>query len=192
MSENVDMKKHILGVLAVILFLMEMLYTSRPTVEAVSEEKQTVVTIYSSKMPNLELPKEKPVTFPSIIEIEVKQEENKVSEEDIRLIALMTMTEAESEPEVGQRLVIDSVLNRVDDPHFPDTIHNVIWQPHQYCGMESPRIDQCWVKEELVQLVREELKNRTNYDVVFFRTQRYSDYGVPMFQVGAHYFSSYN
>lgn len=29
------------------------------------------------------------------------------------------MAEAEGEPEEGQRLVIDTILNRVDDPCFP-------------------------------------------------------------------------
>lgn len=122
-----------------------------------------------------------PVTF--------EPEELSASEEDVMLLALLTMAEAEGEPEEGKRLVIDSVLNRMDSPWFPDTIYEVVWQPYQYSGMKSPRIDQCWVKEELV---REELKHRTNYDVIFFRTKRYSSYGVPMFQVGAHYFSSYD
>lgn len=117
---------------------------------------------------------------------------NIVSDADIELIALLTMAEAEGECEEGQRLVIDTVLNRVDNPHFPDNIYDVVYQKNQYCGMQPPRIDRCWVKDELVQLVREELENRTDYDVIFFRTERYSDYGVPMFQIEHHYFSSYD
>ena len=58
--------------------------------------------------------------------------------------------------------------------------------------MQPPRIELCWVKDEFIQLVCEELENRTDYDVIFFRTERYSDYGVPMFQVEHHYFSSYD
>lgn len=54
--------------------------------------------------------------------------------EEIELLALCTMAEAEGECEQGQRLVIDSVLNRVDDPHFPNTISEVIWQKNQYAG----------------------------------------------------------
>ncbi len=115
-----------------------------------------------------------------------------VSDTDIELIALLTMAEAEGECEEGQRLVIDTVLNRVDSPHFPDNIYDVVYQKNQYCGMQPPRIDRCWVKDELVQLVREELENRTDYDVIFFRTERYSDYGIPMFQIEHHYFSSYD
>lgn len=132
-----------------------------------------------------------PATFTTVMEPS-PAEESPVSEADIALIALLTMAEAEGECEEGQRLVIDTVLNRVDDPHFPDNIYDVVYQKNQYCGMQPPRIDRCWVKDELVQLVREELENRTDYDVIFFRTERYSDYGVPMFQVQHHYFSSYD
>ena len=113
-------------------------------------------------------------------------------QEEIELIALCVMAEAEGECEYGQRLVIDVILNRVDDPHFPDTIYDVIYQKNQFSGMYGDRITRCYVKDELVQLVREELENRTDYDVVFFRTGHYHSYGVPMFQVGAHYFSSYD
>ena len=45
---------------------------------------------------------------------------------------------------------------------------------------------------EEIKIVEEELENRTDYDVVFFNAGHYSDYGVPMFQVGNHYFSSYD
>ncbi len=117
--------------------------------------------------------------------------ENKVSDEDIELLALLTMAEAESECEEGQRLVIDSVLNRVDNCHFPDSIRDVVYQPHQYASMWNGRAERCQVTEELVRLVKEELADRTNHDVVFFRTERYSDYGIPLFQVQNHYFSAY-
>ena len=114
------------------------------------------------------------------------------TQEEIELIALCVMAEAEGECEYGQRLVIDVILNRVDDPHFSDTIYDVIYQKNQFSGMYGDRITRCYVKDELVQLIREELENRTDYDVVFFRTGHYHSYGVPMFQVGAHYFSSYD
>lgn len=102
-----------------------------------------------------------------------------VSNEEVELLALLTMAEAEGECEEEQRLVIDTVLNRIDDPHFPDNIYDVVYQRNQYAGMQEPRITRCYVKDELVQLVREELENRTNY-------------GVPMFQIDHHYFSSYD
>lgn len=118
--------------------------------------------------------------------------ETTLTEDEIALIALCAMTEAEGECEHGQRLVIDVILNRVDDPHFPDTVYDVIYQKNQFSGMYGERVKRCYVKDELVQLVREELMSRTDHEVVFFRTGHYHSYGVPMFQVGAHYFSSYD
>ena len=55
----------------------------------------------------------------------------------------------------------------------------MIYQKNQFVGMYGERIERCYVKEELVQLVREELENRTNSEVVFFRTSHYHSYGVP-------------
>ena len=46
--------------------------------------------------------------------MEVSPEEDRIaSEEDIELIALVTMAEAEGEPEEGKRLVIDTILNSI-------------------------------------------------------------------------------
>lgn len=136
--------------------------------------------------------KEVVVTPPPVVETSPPEEVFPLTQEEIELIALVTMAEAEGECEYGQRLVIDTILNRVDDPHFPDTVREVVYQKNQFSSMWNGRVDRCYVKEELVDLVKEELRNRTNYDVVFFRTERYSDYGVPMFQVEHHYFSSYD
>lgn len=126
-------------------------------------------------------------------EIAVIEESYSISEEDIRLIALVTMAEAEGESELGKRLVIDTILNRVDsdNPYYPDTVHDVIYQKHQFEAVWNGRIDRCYVMDDIVQLVKEELQSRTNYDVMFFRTLHYSEYGIPMFQEGNHYFSSY-
>jgi len=109
--------------------------------------------------------------------------------EDIELIALVTMAEAEAEPELGKRLVIDTILNRVDSPRFPDTVDGVIYAPRQFSSMWNGRVDRCYVREDICVLVEEELRERTNSDCVFFRAGHYGD-GTPMFQVGNHYFSS--
>lgn len=112
-----------------------------------------------------------------------------LTDDEVELLALLTMAEAEGEPEYGQRLVIDSVLNRMDSERFPDSVHDVVYQKNQYSSMTGGRAARCFVKEELRELVRSELKERTDYDVVFFRTGHYHPYGTPLFRVGAHYFS---
>lgn len=112
-------------------------------------------------------------------------------DEDIDLIALVTMAEAENQCDEGKRLVIDTILNRVDSSYFPNTVHEVIYQKSQFSSMWNGRVDRCVVKEDIRKLVLEELESRMNYDVMFFNAGDYSKYGVPKFKVGDHYFSSY-
>lgn len=127
-------------------------------------------------------------TVSAVIEIE---DETILSDEEVELIALVTMAEAEGECEEGKRLVIDTILNRVDSEYFPNTVYEVIYQPSQFSSMWNGRIDRCEVREDICQLVREEAKVRVNYEVMFFTAGNYGKYGVPMFQVENHYFSSY-
>lgn len=120
--------------------------------------------------------------------IEESNEEELLSQEEIELIALVTMAEAEGEPEEGKRLVIDTILNRMDSNRFPDTVTEVIYQPNQFEAIWNGRVDRCYVMDEICQLVREELENRTNHEVLFFTAGGYGKYGTPLFQVENHYF----
>ena len=94
----------------------------------------------------------------SAVEIEEYVEDTLLPQEDIELIALVTMAEAEGECAGGKRL---------------------------------GRVDKCFVDDDICQLVEEELQSRTNVDTIFFTAGGYGKYGTPMFQVGNHYFSSY-
>ena len=177
-------------------------FTNYNSLVSLNEGKEEVVVVEPSKTPEVKEEKEEE---PPVVE-EVKKEEapvqkeieqkemvkTDISEADIELIALVTMAEAEGESEEGKRLVIDTILNRVDSEHFPDTVRGVIYQKNQFSSVWGDRINRCYIRDDIVQLVREELVSRYNSDVIFFRTQRYSSYGVPMFKVGNHYFSSYN
>lgn len=129
----------------------------------------------------------------AVVEEEIPEEPEPsyiLTSEEIDLLAIITMAEAEGECEYGQRLVIDTILNRMDSNKFPDTVHGVIYQNNQFECTWNGRVDRCYVKDDIRQLVIEELANRTNYDVMFFRGGKYSSYGTPMFQVENHYFNS--
>lgn len=137
--------------------------------------------------------KPEPMEIPDVEEAEPEPEpkpEISMSKEDMELIAHMTMAEAEGESEYGQRLVIDTILNRVDSSTFPDSVYGVLYQPYQFSSIKDGRFARCHVKKELYELVVEEVQNRTNHDVIFFRTGHYSEYGTPLFKEGAHYFNS--
>lgn len=130
---------------------------------------------------------------PEIVELPViePEEELPLSDEEIELIALVVMAEAEGESEEGKRLVIDTILNRVDSelPYFPNTVKEVVYQPNQFSSMWNGRVDRCKVTEDNCELVKEELISRYNNNVVYFHAGKYGKYGTPAFQVGNHYFS---
>jgi N-acetylmuramoyl-L-alanine amidase len=126
-----------------------------------------------------------------ISEEKPEEEEPAMSDKDIDLIALVTMAEAEGECEKGKRLVIDTILNRVDSDRFPNTVSGVIYQKNQFTSMWNGRADRCHVRKDIRKLVIEELKSRLNSDVIFFTAGQYGDYGTRMFRVGNHYFAKY-
>lgn len=126
----------------------------------------------------------------TIVTEEIK-EESKMSNEDMSLIALVTMAEAEGESEMGKRLVIDTILNRVDHQCWPNTVQEVVYQKSQFSCVSNGRLNRCYVRNDILEIVKEELINRTNTRCVFFRTGRYSSYGTPLLKESNHYFSGY-
>lgn len=123
-------------------------------------------------------------------EIDILIEPPKYTEEMVDLLALVALAEAEGEGEYGQRLVIDTILNRVDHEAFPNTIEDVIFQKNAFSSMQNGRSDRVTITNQIRATVIEELYKRTNDEVGYFRTSHYSRYGTPLFVEGNHYFSS--
>lgn len=96
--------------------------------------------------------------------------------------------EAGGETELGKRLVCDVVLNRYENWGY-DTIVDVINDPHQFSVVGDGRIHTVEPSESTYRIVEEELENRTNTEVLYFRADHYHDFGTPMFQEKGHYFS---
>lgn len=154
----------------------------------ITKDVKSVVAVESFEEALVTKAKEAPEPEPVVVEEVI---DYGMSQEDIELIALVTMGEAEGEPELGQRLVIDVILNRIDADRFKGkNAHDVIYAKNQFSCMWDGRIEKCRVKPELVELVKEELLNRTNSEVLYFRMYHYHDFGTPVMQVGGHYFST--
>ncbi|MCM1363435.1 MAG: cell wall hydrolase [Ruminococcus sp.] len=122
--------------------------------------------------------------------IEYTEPKMTLSVEEIELIALVTMAEAEGECEFGKRLVIDTILNRMKSDKWPDTVNEVVYQPNQFTSMWNGRSNRCDVSDYICDLVREELESQVSYAVVYFTAGAFGKYGTPLFQVGNHYFAS--
>lgn len=172
-------RRHVLPGLLAVIFSLALVITAE-TGFTTQEAQPVVETVYAEEVETVDIsePVEEVWPYP-------------ITQEEIDLIALVTMGEAEGESELGKRLVIDTILNRMDDSHFPDTVEGVIYQPHQFTAVWNGRLDRCYVMPEIVELVKEELLGRTNYYCVFFMAGGYSKYGSPLFQEQNHYFSSY-
>ena len=168
----------------------------RPVMEPVSTNyiyAPTTITVESSNnvsigadIPTVEI-EPSTVSAPEVAPIAATT----LTEADARMIALIVVGEAEGESEYGQRLVADTILNRIDSMQFPDTVNEVVRQPGQYSCVWNGRLNRCKVTDDICNMVQEEAANRTNEEVIFFRTGHYG-YGKPLFQEGHHYFCGLN
>lgn len=125
-----------------------------------------------------------------VVDISFENDVPDIKESDLDLICKCVQAEAGNQPELGKRLVIDVILNRVDDVDFPNDIELVIYQPNQFAVVNNGSMDKCEITEEMKDLVISELSRRTSSDVFYFRAQRYSKYGNALIQVKDHYFST--
>lgn len=193
------MFKKIMQACAVALFATSLCFAQPKETEPIVNSEEAIVRVVKPRetaiavKANVDIVKSvNDVTYDTIdTEQQEPAEELPLSDCEIDLIALVVMAEAEGESEEGKRLVVDTILNRVDSEYFPDTVEGVVYQPNQFSSMWNGRADRCYATDEIRQLVKEELVSRTNYDVIFFTAGHYGEYGEHMFPVGNHYFSSY-
>lgn len=64
--------------------------------------------------------------------MQLQQQEDPERMATLFLFALCLWREARGEPVDGREAIADSILNRVDDPRWPDTVVGVITEPHQF------------------------------------------------------------
>lgn len=102
---------------------------------------------------------------------------------EYEMLCKVVMSEAEGEPLEGKILVADTILNRVEDSEFPDTIKEVIEQPNQYYISDKEP------NEEVREAVKQSMQSVSNNEVLYFRTNKYHSFGQPICKVGLHYFS---
>jgi N-acetylmuramoyl-L-alanine amidase len=62
--------------------------------------------------------------------------------DELYLMARMISAEARGEPFVGQVAVGAVILNRVESPHFPNTIAEVLYQPGAFSALLDGQFDQ--------------------------------------------------
>lgn len=111
--------------------------------------------------------------------------------DSLELLAICVQAEAGNQPLLGRRMVADVILNRVDDPDFPDTIEGVITQKYHFTSYWDGGMDKVVEPDKLTILaVQMELERRSYPGLFYFSADGYSRYGTPWGKVGDHYFST--
>ena len=130
-------------------------------------------------------PKEEEVEMNINVEVEVDAKQ----EYELELMARVVEAEAGNQSLLGKRLVVDTILNRVDHPGFPDSIKGVIYQDGQFTTVSSGKIYAVSPSQESITAVIMERTHRTETGVIYFNNGGFTSYGEPYERVGDHYFS---
>lgn len=115
-------------------------------------------------------------------------EEPAIAESTKDMLVRCVFAEAGNQGIEGMRLVASVILNRTDHPDFPDTVEDVIKAKGQF-AVYPTAMARVTPTEEAQQAVDLELKDRTNREVLYFKTKGYHGFGTPILQHKAHYFS---
>lgn len=114
---------------------------------------------------------------------------NEMYYDSIEYMARCVMAEAGDQDELGKRLVIDVILNRMDNEYFPNNIYSVIDEENQFEVVSNGMINNVIPTEDIYLLISEELESRTNTEVLYFKTGYYHSFATPLFKHQDHYFS---
>ncbi|WP_238996586.1 cell wall hydrolase [Paenibacillus pinistramenti] len=83
-----------------------------------------------------------------------------VTKEDLLLLEKIVMAEAEGEPYEGKVAVANVVLNRLRSANYPDTIHDVVYEKHQFSPVANGRLNRVQPNEDTRKAVADALSGR--------------------------------
>ena len=109
--------------------------------------------------------------------------------DDFDYLVRCVEAEAGNQDYYGKAYVCDVILNRMDYFSYK-SYSDVINDKGQFECVSNGSINIVEPSEETYQVVMNELISRTNYDIMYFRTDKYNSFGKPVLTHGDHYFSS--
>lgn len=145
-------------------------YTQETTTEIIittTTEKITTTTEPTTVKITTAAPTTKKVTTTEYVEIEEPLANIDYDYDDVEMLAAAMCQEAGGESSYTRRLCGNVIINRVNSPNYPNTIHGVISQPGQYafypsCGHEFPY----WASESLKEACRAEARDLLNGNLI--------------------------
>lgn len=176
-----------------------------PSAKAAETPEPEIVFVENVTTEYVRIPQPVTIEVPVLVEKIITQERPIVAQEsaerwqgihitpeEISLLAALAWREARGEKMLGMRLVVEVVLNRVLDEHFPDTVYDVLYQPGHFTPYdEALELEDITPGEEQYEAVRLALTETPilDPDVVFFAREPL--YGETFLHVGGHYFTRY-
>lgn len=181
--------------------LMRKTMSNIDRISMASEESMTEETVESTEFFTLGESCEGPIILMTEEETTVAEEETETEEEttdvacelpieDREILAALVQAEAGNQDLIGMRYVVDVVLNRVDDPRFPDTIEEVIYEPKQFTVTRNGMLEsakQC-ISENAYLAVDLEWENRLDNGVLYFNSGTSPANGCNTFKHQDHWF----
>lgn len=127
------------------------------------------------------------LNIPEEAQEEEAEEQPTVLYDSIDMLARCVEAEAGNQGLLGKRLVVDVILNRVDDPRFPNDVASVISARGQFAVYPNA-MNRVTVTQETLDAIVLELERRTDDRILFFTARHYNKHCIPAYQCGDHYF----
>ena len=98
-----------------------------------------------------------------------------LSDRDYQTLLKIVQAEAGNCDRTGRILVANVILNRVESDTFPDTVHSVVYQKHQFSPVGNGSINRCRVTDATVEAVDSALAGEDYSDgALYFMNRRAS------------------
>lgn len=125
------------------------------------------------------------------------------SQKDRECLALNVYHEARGEDVLGQIAVAQVTMNRVDHPHFPSNVCDVVWQKNQFSWTNDGRSDRAsdqkaWdIAQEIANNVyygmeEDPTEGATFYHGDYIKAPNWTNYMEVSVQIGSHIFYTWD
>lgn len=122
-----------------------------------------------------------------------KKEEKSLEKSEYELLCRTVYCEAGNQSIHTQTLVALTILNRVKDNKFPNTIKDVVYAPNAYAVTTWKNFENYKWTKQVEQAVKLALENNNHpKDMFYFRTEHYHKFGEPYMKSDDLWFSTEN
>lgn len=119
---------------------------------------------------------------------EVKEEENKINQDDVDLLARLIYAETNTLSYEAQSYAGSVALNRVKHKNYPDTLYEVVYQKGQYACVNDGHLENANPTDEQYKLAEDLLTNGSVLpDSVIYQSEFTQGSGIYT-QIGNTYF----